>query len=299
MIGWLALLLHAGLVALAAPLLDGLLRQMHARHHGHPAPPTLQPWHDLVRLWRKPPHRPAGRSFVMPAAPAATLALAAVAALLTPGLALGMATAPAADLVVILAFLAASRFVPALAALDAGDTLAATRISATQIPAEAVLMLAALVVMLLAGGTNVDAAAALRPPPTLPGIVPSAFAGLVLLAALAPLVGPYPPDPAIFSGRDLAIVTAAAQVRRVVSVSLAAIVGIPLGVAPPASNLSITTLLAAWLAGAAFWTLKLGVLGALAAQLARYRAEPATPVLIAAALLALIAAVIIGVQGTA
>ena len=279
MIPFLTLLLHAALIAAAAPLLDGFLRQAAARLHRAAAPPPLQSLHDLRRLWRKPPHRPAAASFLTALAPPVALAAAATAALLTPSFSLGMATAPAADLVVIAALLALSRLLPALAAIDAAAPLAAAQIPAARLPAEPVLLLAALALILLAGTTNLDAAAlatTLR--------VPAALAGLALLAALFP----EPPTPAAFTGRDLALVAAAAQLRRVTTLSVAAAVIIPLGLAPPGATPD------AWLAAAALWAIKLPALGLLATALAPYRV-----IYPAAALLALIAAVIIGIGARA
>jgi formate hydrogenlyase subunit 4 len=269
---WLLLLLHAALVALAAPTLAGLLR-------GTPA----QPWRDLIRLARKPGIRPAAASFVFAAAPPLSLGAAAAAALLVPSFSLGMATAPAADLVVVAGLLALSRLAPALAAFDASatQTFATTQITAARIAGEPVLLLAALATVLMSGGTNLEAAA-LRD--GLPGLrLPGLLAGFALLAVVAA----EPRSPAIFSGRPLALMTAATHLRLVAGLSLVMAVGLPFGLAPPAAGLE------AWLVGAACWALKLGVLAALAAVLAPHRV-----LMPAAALLALIAAVILGAQAT-
>ena len=112
----LALLLHAALVAVMAPTLDGLLRQVQARIGNQAPPPWQQPWRDLVRLWRKPGLTPVGGWFVFAAAPPVALGAAATAALLVPAFTAAMGTAGAADLIVVAALLTLSRMAPAIAA---------------------------------------------------------------------------------------------------------------------------------------------------------------------------------------
>jgi formate hydrogenlyase subunit 4 len=272
MTAWLLLLLHASLVAAVAPTLFGLL-------NGHPA----QPWRDLIRLSRKPTLRPPTASFIVAASPPLSLAAAAAAALLVPSFTLGMATAPTADLIVVAGLLALSRLAPTLAAYEtsAAQTAAAAQYAAARLPIEPVLLLAALATLLMSGGTNIEAAALrdIQPGLRLPGLL----AGFALLAVMAA----EPAPPAIFSGRAQALVTAAAHLRRVAGLSLVLAVGLPFGLAPPGAGL------AAWAVGAACWALKLGLLAALATALAPHRI-----LLPAAALLALIAAVILGAQAT-
>ena len=86
----------------------------------------------------------------------------------------------------------------------------------------------------------------------------------------------------------MALSDAAFQLRRVAALSLAATAGLPFGMAGSGSGPD------AWLVGACCWALKLGVLGLLAAAAGTHGA-----VLPAAALLTLIGAVVVGVQGRA
>lgn len=283
----LLLVLHAALVAVAAPVLDGWMRQAAARWRGEAGPPWDQSWRDLVRLWRKPAMAPAGASFVFAGAPAVALGAAVVAALLVPGFSLGMATAGAADLVVVAGLLGLSRAVVALAAYDVGSTpvvFAGARVMAARVPAEPVLLLVALAALLLSGGTNVDAvAAAVRDGG--PGLRAAAVLVGVALMGLAAHEGGVPPG---FGGRQQAMLMAAGQVRRVVLLALVLAVGAPFGMAGVGAGV------AAWVVGVACWVLKMGVLGAVLAGLGPHRA-----LLAAAALLALIAAVLLAVQGSA
>jgi formate hydrogenlyase subunit 4 len=272
MMPWLALLLHAALVAVLAPTLDGVLR-------GHPS----GSWRDLVRLSRKPSLQPVGASFIFSIAPSLSLAAAATAALLVPSFTLGMVTSPAADLIVVLALLALSRLALALATFEAGATnaFAGTRIADARVPIVPVLFLVALGTLMMAGNTNIEAAA-LRD--GLPGLrLPALLTALALLAVVAH----EPSSPAIVSGRDLALTTVAAQLRRLAGLSLVATTGLPFGIATPGATLD------AWVVGAACWVLKLGILGTIVTILGPHRA-----ILPAAALIALVAAIILGAQAS-
>ena len=101
MIGVLTLALHAALVLAAAPLLAGLRALVRARLLGRAGPDVLQPCRDLARLLRKHPVLPDTTSWLFTAVPFVCLAVAVTAALLVPSFALGMATAPLADLISI------------------------------------------------------------------------------------------------------------------------------------------------------------------------------------------------------
>jgi hypothetical protein len=93
-------------------------------------------------------------------------------------------------------------------------------------------------------------------------------------------------QPAAWSGRALALLRAAGQMRRVAALSMAAAL-FPLGMAGPGSGAE------AWLIGAVVWALKLIAVAAFGAMVAAPRG-----LLPAAALLALISAVVLGVQGS-
>ena len=115
-----ALLLHAALVLAAAPVLAGALRLARARLEGRRGPPLSQGWRDLARLSRKRPVLAQDASWVFAAVPGVCATATVAAALLVPSFALGMATAPLSDLLVVAGLLALARCVLALAGLDAG-----------------------------------------------------------------------------------------------------------------------------------------------------------------------------------
>lgn len=293
----LALVLHAVLLAVAVPVLSGLRAQAAARWRGAEGPALDQALHDLVRLWRKGTVLPAGASFLFAAAPILSLALAATAAVLVPSFALGLATAPVADLVVAGVLLAASRGVLLAAAWDAGTALAvheAKRTLVSRIGAAPVLLLAGFAVLALCGSTNLEAAAAAVRDGG-PGV---RLAGVLAGAALftAALDGPAPGGGSWgasswgggpWSGRLRALAVLAGDVRALAALNLAAAIGCPFGLSAAPEG---------WLVGLACWALKLGVLGLLATAIGPLVGRLALP---AASVLALMAAVAAGLQGTA
>ena len=76
-------LFNMGLVLLAAPLLDGVLRQVRARLHSRQGPPLLQPWYDLAKLMVKDDQAGAN-NFIFAAAPVICLGAVLLASLFIP-----------------------------------------------------------------------------------------------------------------------------------------------------------------------------------------------------------------------
>lgn len=266
-VGLLALLLHAGLVGAAAPLLLGYGRWLPARLAGRAGPPVVQPWRDWRRLVRKPTPVAEASSAVTRWGPRLALLAAAAAALLVPSFTLGMATAPLADAVVIAGLLATSRAVLALVAMDSGSAvggLHASRATTRAALAEPALLAVILLLALLAGTTNLDGVvAALREA----GLhTPLALAVLaVALLAVAdtgwdPAAGPADADPLVgqaglgLGGTGLALLQITIALRRLVWLSLVAALCLPATLAPEGGGA------VAWLAGAAAWVAKMGVL---------------------------------------
>ena len=270
--GLYTLAIHTILMLAAAPLLIGLLRRWRARAQGRMGPPALQPYRDLLRLLRKQPVVAENASALLVAAPTVILAATVLAALLVPSFALGMASAPLSDLIVLAALLGLARVALALAGWDAGTAfgaMGATREMLFAAFAEPALLLVIFVLVLLTGATNLDAAATLLREGQL-GLRVSlglALASLCLVAIAEN--GRVPVDnPAThleltmvheamaleYSGRHLALVEYAASLRLLVWMTLIATIFMPFGMAPP----GVYPL--AWLLGALIWAAKLASL---------------------------------------
>ena len=120
LVALLAQALHVLLMLAAAPLVTGLIRTVKARLLGRVGPPILQPWRDLARLARKQPVLAENASWLFAGAPAVAFSATLAAAALVPSFALGMTTAPLADLLVIGGLLTVARCALGLAGMDVG-----------------------------------------------------------------------------------------------------------------------------------------------------------------------------------
>jgi formate hydrogenlyase subunit 4 len=265
-------LLHVLLMLAAAPLLVGGIGRLQARLVGRDGPPLLQPYRDLLRLSRKQPVLADSASWLFAAAPVAAFTATLTATALVPSFALGMTTAPLADLIVIAGLLLASRCITALAAMDSGTALGgigASRAAAIAVFTETALLLVVFALALLAGTTNLDVIAGLLREGTLGLRLALALAiAAIVIVALAdsgrlPLDGPATrlglgaAQDAMaldYSGRHLALVEWGAALRLLLWLSLISAILVPFGMA------EATDAPVRWLAGLVAWALKIAVL---------------------------------------
>jgi formate hydrogenlyase subunit 4 len=275
--GLLVLLLHMALMLTAAPLMLGLTRSAKARLSGRIGPRIIQPALDLARLLRKQPVVAEGTSWVLRAAPLTCLAATTAAAALIPSFALGMATAPFSDLIVIAGLLATGRVALALAAMDTGTAfggIGASREMLFAVFAEPVFFLVVFTLALLAATTNLDTVASLINSGTFGLRISMAMALVAALVVALVECGRIPIDnPAThleltmvheamvleFSGRHLAMIELAAALRLLIWMSLIAVIFAPFGIAPrDADGASLAPWLWAW--GIAAWAAKIAAM---------------------------------------
>jgi formate hydrogenlyase subunit 4 len=248
--GFIAQLLHIALIAIAAPMVVGILGWLRARLAGAQGPSMLQPLLDLVRLLRKEPVVAESASSVTAFAPAVGAASVAVSALLVPLFACGMILAPLADLLLIAALLMTGRVCLALAEMDAGSTpggLNASRAMLLGCLAEPALLLVLFTLALQAGSLNADQVATTR---LEGGIGAPAAAGAALAAAMLVAlvdVARLEPPAADLGGRDLALIEATRALRLLVWFNLLGAMFLPFGMALPDAGPI------AWLAGIVAW----------------------------------------------
>ena len=270
--GLAAQLVHLALLVVAAPLVAGFVPWLKARLLGRSGPPLLQPWRDLQKLLRKQPVLAFNASWLFRAAPTLAFAATLTAGALVPSFALGMTTAPVADLLVIAGLLALGRCILALAGMDVGTAfggIGASREMMFSVFAEPALILVFFTLALLAGSTNLDAIAGVLRDGAL-GLRLSL--GLTLIATLAIAIaenGRIPVDnPSThleltmvheamvleYSGRDLALIELTASLKLVLWLTLTAAMFCPFGLATPEAGLL------SWPLGLLAWAVKIGVL---------------------------------------
>ena len=242
------------LVLGCAPLLQGILRKLKARLQYRRGPSVWQPYRDLVKWWGKTPVESETAGVVTAVAPVMVLAAMVSAALLLPIVSVHPPIEGAGDLLVVVGLLALARFVLALAALDAGSAfggMGASREVAIACLVEPGVLLALAVAVAATGTTDLASISSqgtaagvswLTPPLLLAAI---AF-GIVAVAE----TGHEPvdnPDTHLeltmihegmlieASGRRLAMLTYASQLKLVVVVGLFAAVFLPFGAASGAA----------------------------------------------------------------
>ena len=233
-----------------APLLAGTIKRTKARLQGRRGPALVQPYRDLAKWWSKRPVESNATGPVARFAPAVVFALVVVAGLLVPFMSDRPALVGWGDLFVVVGLLAAGRFVLALAALDAGSAfggMGSSRDVAISALAEPGLVLALAGAAIAAGSSDLGAISAfgLRA-----GI--GLFGPAHLLAAVAFAIiivaetGHQPvdnPDTHLeltmihegmlleFSGRSLALLVYASQLKLVLLAALFAAAFLPFGAA--------------------------------------------------------------------
>lgn len=116
-----ALLVHYALLLLFPPLLLGVINKTKAWFAGRQGPPLLQPYYDLMRLFRKGMVISSATTWVFRAGPVVSLAAVLLAGSLVP---FGAFEAPvqfSGDLVLFAYLFALARFFTTAAALDTGS----------------------------------------------------------------------------------------------------------------------------------------------------------------------------------
>ena len=103
-------LLQLALTVAVAPLVTGLVRWVKARLNARRGPSLVQPYRDLVRLLRKEVVLAENASWLFRVSPYLIFTAVWFAAAIVPTFATGLALAPTADLIALVALLGSARF---------------------------------------------------------------------------------------------------------------------------------------------------------------------------------------------
>jgi len=258
------------LIVLAlAPLLTGYVRKVKAHLLRRQGPPVLQPYRDLLRLVRKEAVVAVSASWVFRVAPYLVFGTTWVAAALVPTFATGLIFSYAADMIAIVALLGSARFMLALAGLDVGTSfggIGSSREMMIASLAEPAMLMAVFTLSLLAGSTQLSSIAASLQGPGI-GLRISLALALVALVMVAIAENARIPidNPAThleltmvheamileYSGRHLALIEAASNLKLLLYVSIIACVFFPWGIAVSGQGFG------AYLLGASIYLVKL------------------------------------------
>ena len=238
-----------------APLLVGFVRKVKARLLRRQGPPLIQPYRDIIRLLRKDVVLATSASWLFRAIPYLIFAATWVAAALVPTFATGLMFSWSADLIAIIALLGLARFFLALAGLDVGTSfggIGSSREVMIASLAEPAMLMIVFTLALAAGSTQLS---------TMAEYLASGEAGLrfslglaliaLIIVAIAENARIPVDNPAThleltmvheamvleYSGRHLALIDLAAELKLLLYVSLIACLFVPWGIAAPDAGL--------------------------------------------------------------
>jgi formate hydrogenlyase subunit 4 len=255
------------LVLLLAPLLTGFIRKVKARFLRRKGPPLLQPYRDLARLMRKEVVLAENASWLFRVIPYVIFAATWVAASLVPTFGAGLMFSWSADLIAIIALLGSARFFLALAGLDVGTSfggIGSSREVMIASLAEPAMLMIVFTLALMAGSTQLSTMAGYLVSPEV-GLRVSlglALIGLIMVAiaenARIPVDNPathleltmvHEAMVLEYSGRHLALIDLASELKLLLYLSLIACIFVPWGLAPVGAGLSLLAIgLVAYLA---------------------------------------------------
>jgi formate hydrogenlyase subunit 4 len=308
----IATLLHAAAMFGLAPLLMGLTAKCRARLLGRRGPPVLQPYRELRKLLLKTPLIPDTATELYKIWPYAGFAAIAAGALLVPGFSRDLLSARYSDFITLIGLFALSRGAAMLAGLETGfgfGGAGAGREALFGIFAEAALLVAVLIFVLITGDPTVDGTAQFLATGQVGISVSVGFALAAMLAVALTETGRLPVDnPAghlelamvheamtlEYSGRYLALWQYTACLRLMVWFCLIGTLFLPFGMAQAGAILS-------WPLGLLTWGVKLAgfaaALGLLEVSTAKMRVFRVPEFLGVALLLGLLAAIFLFVAG--
>jgi len=117
-----AQLLELAVALLMAPLLTGWVNQCRAWFQSRSAPPILQPYYTLHKLFHKDALLAHNASSLFRAAPYLIFSCMALASAIVPTLSTDLIFAPAADVIALVGLFALARVFIALAGMDVGTS---------------------------------------------------------------------------------------------------------------------------------------------------------------------------------
>jgi formate hydrogenlyase subunit 4 len=258
-------------VLLLAPLLTGIGRKVRARLLRRRGPPLLQPYRDLVRLLRKEVVLAENASWLFRVIPYLVFAATWVAAALVPTFQSGLLFSWSADLIAIIALLGSARFFLALAGLDVGTSfggIGSSREVMIASLAEPAMLMVVFTLALIAGSTQLSTVAAFMASSEVGLRVSLGLALFALIMVAIAENARIPVDnPAThleltmvheamvleYSGRHLALIELASQLKLLLYVSLIGCVFVPWGMAPAGAGAHVLAIgLLAYLGKLAF-----------------------------------------------
>lgn len=265
------------LVLVLAPLLTGITRKVKARLLRRRGPPLIQPYRDLIRLLRKEAVLAENASWLFRMIPYFVFAATWVAAALIPTFQGGLLFSWTADLIAITALLGSARFFQALGGLDVGTSfggIGSSREVMIASLAEPAMLMAVFTLALIAGSTQLSTVVSFMASDEVGLRVSLGLALFALIMVAIAENARIPIDnPAThleltmvheamvleYSGRHLALIDLASELKLLLYASLIGCLFFPWGVAPAGAGPQALVI------GVAAYLGKLAIIGGLLA----------------------------------
>ncbi len=302
-------------VLLAGPLITGIIRKTKACLQNRRGASIIQPYFDLAKLLRKEVIIPSSSSWIFRAAPYVTFGSTLVIGLLVPTVFAPVPFHWIGDIITVIYLFALGRFFIALAGLDAGTAfggLGSSREMSIASIIEPAMMLAIFTAAVTAGSTDLSIIVGRLSTSPASLIHPShmlAFVGLFIVTIAE--TGRIPVDNPTthleltmiheamileYSGRYLALIEWASQMKLLVFLVLLANMFLPVGMATTMSPLALLIGTVALIPKVALLAVAVAVIETVNAKLRLFRVPDLLMVAFLLSLLALILYFIIGIQ---
>ncbi len=297
-----------------APLVNGIIKKTKARLQNRRGASIIQPYFDLAKLLRKEVVIPVTSSWIFRVTPYIAFASTLAIVLLVPTIFAPVPFHWVGDIITVIYLFAIARFFVALAGIDAGSAfggLGSSREMSIASIIEPAMMLAIFTVAVTAGSTDLSIIVNRLSTTPASMVHPShvlAFIGLFIVTIAE--TGRIPVDnPAThleltmiheamileYSGRYLAFIEWASQIKLLIFLSLLANMFVPIGMAADVSSISL-------IIGIAAFTIKVFVLAIIVALIetlnAKLRLFRVPELLMVAFVLSLIALILYFIIGT-
>ncbi len=146
------------IIIIFSPLINGVIKKLKANMQGRVGPGILQPYFDLIRLFKKDMVVSSVTSWIFKATPYIVFTSTIAALMIVPVITTKVAFAMVADVIALIYILALGRFFMTLAGLDAGTAFGgegSSREMTVAILVEPMMMLSIFTAAISAGSTNI------------------------------------------------------------------------------------------------------------------------------------------------
>ncbi len=233
------------IIILFSPLVNGVIKKLKANMQGRVGPGVLQPYYDLLRLFKKDMVVSTVTSWIFKATPYIVFTATIATAMIVPIVSTASSYSMMGDVIALIYLFALARFFMALAGLDAGTGFGgegSSREMTVAILVEPMMMLALFTAAISAGSTNIARIAATSSAVYSPSHVLALSAFIVAIIAETGRVPVDNPDTHLeltmihegmileYSGRYLALMEWAHYIKQMVLFTLAVDIFFPVGI---------------------------------------------------------------------